>query len=222
MFVTPRTLQRRSFILMTLWKYRMCTYTCISESAISTHYMIRCTLVHSENVTYIITPRLRRGRVIGPVCVCVCVCLSVTQKIVKTLAKEPFRQKDGLKADIYATCRITFTFMSAVVLETAVSTIYSATSSYSLHVQYVVFFRIPCAIAAPVYYAVFFRVRCFALIMIALFPIPDPDPGSNLAHNIERSARGKCSTSSLYDRCVGVQRHRHGVHIPCTTVKTQK
>ena len=25
----------------------------------------------------LITPRLRRGRVIGPVCVCVCVCLSV-------------------------------------------------------------------------------------------------------------------------------------------------
>ena len=67
------------------------------------------------------------GRVIGP---CVCV-LSVT-------TKEPFRQNDGLKADIYATCRITFTFMSAVVLETA---IYSATS-YS---QYAVFFRVlPC------------------------------------------------------------------------------
>ena len=27
--------------------------------------------------------------------------------------------------------------------------------------------------------------------MIALFPMPDPDPGSNLAH--ERYARGKCS-----------------------------
>ena len=26
----------------------------------------------------------------------------------------------------------------------------------------------------------------------------------------------------LYDRCVGVQRHRHGVHIPCTTVKAYK
>ena len=24
----------------------------------------------------------------------------------------------------------------------------------------------------------------------------------------------------LYDRCVGVQRHRQGVHIPCTTVKS--
>ena len=24
----------------------------------------------------------------------------------------------------------------------------------------------------------------------------------------------------LYDRCVGVQRHRHGLHIPCSTVKT--
>ena len=85
-----------------------------------------------------------------------CVCLSVT----KIFEKEPFRQKDGLKADTYATCRITFTFMSAVVLETAVSTIYSATSYYSLHVQYAVFFRVlPCVIAAPVYYAVFFRVR---------------------------------------------------------------
>ena len=100
-----------------------------------------------------ITPRLRRGRVIGPVCVS-------DQKILKTLAKEPFRQKDGLKADIYATCRITFTFMSAVVLETALSTIYSATSYYSLHVQHAVFFRVlPCVIAASVYYAVFFRVR---------------------------------------------------------------
>ena len=73
-------------------------------------------------------------------------------KILKTLAKEPFRQKDGLKADIYATCRITFMFMSAVVPETAVSTIHSATSYYSLHVQYAVFFRVlPCVIAAPVY-----------------------------------------------------------------------
>ena len=44
--------------------------------------------------------------------------------------------------------------MSAVVLETAVSTI------YSLHVQCAVFFRVlPCVIAAPVFYAVFFRVR---------------------------------------------------------------
>ena len=110
-------------------------------------------------------------------------------------AKEPFRQKDGLKADIYATCRITFTFISAVILETAVSTIYSATSYYSLHVQYAVFFRVlPCVIAASVYYTVF---DCyFALIMIALFPIPDPDPGSNLAHNIEHSARGKCSMNT--------------------------
>ena len=61
---------------------------------------------------------------IGPVCVCVCLCL-------KTLAKEPFRQKDGLKADIYATRTITFSFMFmyVVVLETAVSAIYSATYS---------------------------------------------------------------------------------------------
>ena len=79
---------------------------------------------------------------IGPVCVCVvCVCVCVRAcvracvcvclKILKTLAKEPFRQKDGLKADIYATCTITFMFMY-VVLETAVSAIYSATSYYSL------------------------------------------------------------------------------------------
>ena len=24
---------------------------------------------------------------------------------------------------------------------------------------------------------------------------------------------------NLYDRCVGIQRHRHGLHIPCSTVK---
>ena len=79
------------------------------------------------------------------------VCVSVT----KNFAKEPFRQKDGLKADIYATCRITFTFMSAVVLETAIYSAYVL-----LFVQYAVFFRVlPCVIAAPVYYAVFFRVR---------------------------------------------------------------
>ena len=94
--------------------------------------------------------------------------------MLKTLAKEPFRQKDGLKADVYATCRITFTFMSAVVLETAVSTIYSATSYYSLHVQYAVFFRVlPCVIAAPVYYAVFFRVR---LLLRAYYDSLVPEP----------------------------------------------
>ena len=73
---------------------------------------------------------------IGPVCVCVCVCVCLSVclclKILKTLAKEPFRQKDGLKVDIYATCTITFMFMYVVVLETAVSAIYSATSYYSL------------------------------------------------------------------------------------------
>ena len=120
--------------------------------------------------TSLITPRLCRGRVIhviGP-----CVCVSVT----KTLAKEPFRQRDGLKADIYATYRITFTFMSAVVFETAVSAIYSATSYYSLHEQYAVFFRVlPCVIAAPVYYAVFFHVR---LLLRAYYDSLVPDPGS--------------------------------------------
>ena len=57
-------------------------------------------------------------------------------------------------------------FMSAVVLETTVST----ATYYSLLVQYAVFFRVlPCVIAAPVYYAVFFRVRLLlALITIAL------------------------------------------------------
>ena len=51
-------------------------------------------------------------------------------------------------------------FMSAVVLEIPVSTIYSATSYYSLLVQYAIFFRVRlCVTAAPVYYAVLFRVR---------------------------------------------------------------
>ena len=46
--------------------------------------------------------------------------------------------------------------MSAVVIETAVSTSYFLLFA---HVQYAVFFRVlPCVIAAPVYYAVFFRV----------------------------------------------------------------
>ena len=112
------------------------------------------------------------------VCVCVCVCVSVCLclKILKTRAKEPFRQKDGLKADIYATCRITFMFMSAVVPETAVSTIHSATSYYSLLVRYAVFCRVlPCVIAASVYYAVFFRVR---LLLRAYYDSLVPDPGS--------------------------------------------
>ena len=60
----------------------------------------------------------------------VCIYVHELCMYMKTLAKEPFRQKDGLKADTYATCRIIFTFMSAVVLETAVSTIYSASSYY--------------------------------------------------------------------------------------------
>ena len=48
--------------------------------------------------------------------------------MLKTLAKERFRQKDGLKADIYTTYRIAFMFMRVVVLVTAVSAMYSATS----------------------------------------------------------------------------------------------
>ena len=121
---------------------------------------------------------------------CVCVCLSVT-----SLAKEPFRQNDGLKADIYATCRITFTFMSAVVLETAVSTIYSATSYYSLHVQYTVFFRVlPCVIAAPVYYAVFFRV---ILLLHAYYDSLVPDPGSRSRLQPRAQHRALCAGCSV-------------------------
>ena len=83
-------------------------------------------------------------------------------------------------------------FMSAVVLETAVST---ATCYYYRRAIRRIFRVLPCVIAAPVYNAVFFRVS-LALIMIALFPNLDPDPGSNLAHNIECSARGKCSMNT--------------------------
>ena len=68
------------------------------------------------------------------------------------------------------------------------------TSYYSLLVQYAAFFRV--VIAASVYYAVFFS--CLALIMIALCPVPDPDPGSNIA----RVLRG---VSVLYEHLlVGV------------------
>ena len=75
--------------------------------------------------------------------------------------------------------------MNAVVLDAAVSTIYSATSHYSLLVQYAVFFRVlPCVIAASVYYAVFFRVR---VLLSAHYDSLVPDPGSrsrlqHLAH----------------------------------------
>ena len=120
-----------------------------------------------------------------------CVCLSVP----KNFAKEPFRQKDGLKADVYATCRITFTFMSAVVLETAVSTIYSATYYYSLHVQYAVFFRgLPCVIAAPVYYAVFFCVR---LLLRAYYDSLVPDPGSRSRLQPRAQHRALCAGVSV-------------------------
>ena len=85
-------------------------------------------------------------------------------------------------------------FLSAVVFETTVSTIYSDTY-YSLHVQYAVFCRVlPCVIAAPMYYAVFFRVR---LLLHAYYDNLVPDPGSNLAHNIEHSALGKCSMNTF-------------------------
>ena len=141
-----------------------------------------------NTVEYVIT---RACAGVGPVCVCVCLCL----KILKTLAKEPFRQKDGLKADIYATCKITFMFMSTVVPETAVSTIYSATSYYSLLVQYAVFCRVlPCVIAAPVYYAVFFPVR----LLLGAYPcarsrVQIQTPTSRLL----TAVRGKCSMNTF-------------------------
>ena len=85
-------------------------------------------------------------------------------------------------------------FMNAVVLETAVSTIYSATSYYLLLVQYAVFFRVlPCVIAAPMYYAIFFRVR---LLLSTYYDSLVPDPGSRSRFQPRaqhRSARGKCS-----------------------------
>ena len=83
---------------------------------------------------------------IGRVCV-VCVCVSVTKNTV-------FRRKDGLIAHTYATCRNTFVFMCVVVLETAVSAIYSATSYYPprVIVIYAVFVRVLlCVITATPY-----------------------------------------------------------------------
>ena len=141
---------------------------------------------------------------IGRVCVCVCVCVCLCLKILKTLAKEPFRQKDGLKADIYATCTITFMFMYVVDLETAVSAIYSATSYYSLHVQYAVFFRVlPYVIATSVYYAVFFRVR----LLLGAYPcarsrVQIQTPTSRTRYDCVAAydscaARGKCSMNTF-------------------------
>ena len=71
-------------------------------------------LLETETGYDVVTPRLQ-GRPGSRV--------SVTKNF---FAKEPFRQKDGLKAYIYATCTITFMFMCVVVLETAVSAKYSA------------------------------------------------------------------------------------------------
>ena len=77
-------------------------------------------------------------------------------------------------------------FMNTVSLETAVSTIYSATSYYSLLMQCVVFFRVlPCVIAASVYYAVFFHVR---LLLGACYDSLVPDPGSS--YNLASILRG--------------------------------
>ena len=121
----------------------------------------------------VITPRLRRGRVIGPCAV---------PKNFENFAKEPFRQKDGLKSDIYATCTITFMFMYVVVLETAVSAIYSATSYYSL----LVYIRriLSCSSVCDCYLRVLRRILpCeIAAWCLSLCPIPGPDPDSNIAH----------------------------------------
>ena len=126
----------------------------------------------------IVTPRLRRGR--ARVCVCVSVCLCL--KILKTLAKEPFRQKDGLKADIYATCTITFMFMYVVVLETAVSAIYSAT--FLLFAPRVIRRILSCSSVCDCYLRVLRRILpCeIAAWRLSLCPIPGPDPDSNIAH----------------------------------------
>ena len=87
--------------------------------------------------------------------------------------------------------------MSGVVLETAVSTIYSATSYY---LQYAVFFRVlPCVIAAPVYYAVFFRV---GLLLRAYYDslVSDPGSRSRLQPRAQHRAlcAGKCSINTFY------------------------
>ena len=77
-----------------------------------------------------------------------CVCVYLCVKILKTRAKEPFRQKDGLKADIYAICRITFMFICVVVLETAVSAIYIAPRVMCDCCARVLRRILPCEIAA--------------------------------------------------------------------------
>ena len=97
-------------------------------------------------------------------------------------------------------------FTSAVVLDAAVSTIYSATSYYSLLVQYAVFFRVlPCVIAASVYYAVFFRVR---LLLSACYDSLVPDPGS-------RSRLQRCERSG--SNIVHTLVHLHRRYYACTT-----
>ena len=87
-------------------------------------------------------------------------------------------------------------FMNAVVLDATVSTIYSATSYYSLLVQYAVFFRVlPCVIAASVYYAVFFHVR---LLLSTYYDslVPDPGSRSRSSLNVASVLRG---VSVLYE-----------------------
>ena len=119
-----------------------------------------------------------------------CVCLSVT----KNFAKEAFRQKDGLKADVYATCRITFMFMSAVL---SLNRFFdNIIFSYFLFAQYAVFFRVlPCEIVAPVYYAVFFRVT---LLLSAYYDSLVPNPGSrSRLQPRTTSARGKCAMNTF-------------------------
>ena len=93
-------------------------------------------------------------------------------------------------------------FMNAVVLDAAVSTIYSATSYYSLLVQYAVFFCVlPCVIAASMYYAVFFRVR---VLLSAYYDIlvPDPRSRSRLQHLTHVSAVHAFAQCRMYTTAV--------------------
>ena len=109
-------------------------------------------------------------------------CLSVP----KNFAKEPFRQKDGLKADIYATYTITFMFMYVVVLETAVSAIYSATPRVIRRI-------LSCSSVCDCYLRVLRRILpCeIAAWRLSLCPIPGPDPDSNIAHALRCCAARK-------------------------------
>ena len=139
---------------------------------------------------------------IGPVCTCVSVGVSVTKNS-KTPAKEPFRQKGGLKADVHATCRSMFMFVCVLVL------------LFRRYIQLLLIIRSSCNMpysfvsliaAASVYYAVFFRVK---LLLSAYYDSLVPDPGSrsrlqHLAHVRATpyvydscAVRGKCSMNTF-------------------------